>query len=203
MQVSYGEDLASHFGLQRRAGIGNGVCLSVRGEGNAGQPLSSEIITSVCRSCPDREKAMADCTVTGEEQSDAAESQTLCMRGNSRRENREIPSVSHLAFNWERSENVSDGTADMYADGKSHDPIVPAKRANKAGTPAAESVEERGSPRGNDDRTSWSQTQRWKWPVIMLRSATAGRDTCLDRLIPREEPYEVMLHVRICAGGGP
>ena len=37
----------------------------------------------------------------------------------------------------------------MNANRKSDGPIVPAKRANKAGTPAAESVEERGSPKGN------------------------------------------------------
>jgi len=37
----------------------------------------------------------------------------------------------------------------MNARRKSDGPIVPAKRANKAGTPAAESVEERGSPKGN------------------------------------------------------
>ncbi len=49
----------------------------------------------------------------------------------------------------ERSENVSDGTADTDADRKSDGPIVPAKRANKAGTPVAESVEERGPLEGN------------------------------------------------------
>jgi hypothetical protein len=37
----------------------------------------------------------------------------------------------------------------MNANRKSDDSIVPAKRANKTGTPAAESVEERGSPKGN------------------------------------------------------
>lgn len=57
MQVSYEEELAAHFGLQRRGDFGNGIVLSVRGKGNAGQPLSSEITNSVCRSCPDREKA--------------------------------------------------------------------------------------------------------------------------------------------------
>ena len=49
----------------------------------------------------------------------------------------------------ERSDNVSDGTADMNANRKSDGPIVPAKRATKTGTPAAESVEERGPPNGN------------------------------------------------------
>ena len=57
MQVSYEEDLANHFGLQRRGVSGNRFVLSVRAKGNAGQPLSSEITTSVCRSCPDLEKA--------------------------------------------------------------------------------------------------------------------------------------------------
>ncbi len=57
MKVSYEEGLANYFGLQRRGDCGNNVVLSVRVEGNAGQPLSSEIITSVCRSCPVREKA--------------------------------------------------------------------------------------------------------------------------------------------------
>jgi hypothetical protein len=58
MKESYEEDLASRFGLQRRAVYGNVLGLSVREEGLAGQPLSSEIITSVCRPCPDRGKAM-------------------------------------------------------------------------------------------------------------------------------------------------
>ena len=63
---------------------------------------------------------------------DAAESQNLCMRGHSKRENREIPSVSALHCGvsqrcGERSVNVSDGTADMNADGKSDESLLPAK----------------------------------------------------------------------------
>ena len=57
MKVSYEENLADRFGLQRRGDSGNGIVLSVRTKGNAGQPLSSEITPFVCRSCPDREKA--------------------------------------------------------------------------------------------------------------------------------------------------
>ena len=57
MEVSYEEDLANRFGLQRRGVLGNRLVLSVRAKGNAGQVLSSEITTSVCRSCPDLEKA--------------------------------------------------------------------------------------------------------------------------------------------------
>jgi hypothetical protein len=57
MKVSYEEDLANRFGLQRRGDSGNGIVLSVRAKGNAGQLLSSDITSFVCRSCPDSEKA--------------------------------------------------------------------------------------------------------------------------------------------------
>ena len=44
--------------------------------------------------------------------------------------------------------NLPEGTANMYADGKSDDFIVLSTRANKAATAVAESVEERESPKG-------------------------------------------------------
>ena len=65
---------------------------SVRG--NAGQPLSSEIITSACRSCPDMEKATSSMPLIGEAATNAAESENLCMRRHPKRENREILLVS-------------------------------------------------------------------------------------------------------------
>lgn len=43
MKESYEEDVANHFGLQRRGDCGNNVVLSVRAEGQAGQLCSSEI----------------------------------------------------------------------------------------------------------------------------------------------------------------
>ncbi len=60
----------------------------------------------------------------------------------------------------ERSENVSDGNADMNANRKSDDSIVPAKRANKTRTLAAEPAEERGSPKGNANQKALPRTQR-------------------------------------------
>ena len=86
----------------------------------------------------------------GKAPTNAAESENLCMRRHPKRENREIPSVSESCS--ERSENVTGGNSDMYVVGKSDDSIVPTKRTNKTGTPAAESVEERGSPKGNAAR---------------------------------------------------
>ena len=57
MNVSYEENLANCFGLQRRGDLQTEIVLSVRAKGNAGQPLSSDITTSVCGSRPDSEKA--------------------------------------------------------------------------------------------------------------------------------------------------
>ena len=80
---------------------------------------------------------------------DAAESKTLCMRGNSLRGNRETLEIP--------SPKARDGprrhcrTSDMHVSRESDGPIVPEKRANKAGPKAAaESVEGRGSTKGND-----------------------------------------------------
>jgi group II intron reverse transcriptase/maturase len=59
----------------------------------------------------------------------------------------------------ERSENVTDGTPDMNANGKSDESIVPAKRANKDATEAsAESVEESDSTKRNANQTALPRT---------------------------------------------
>ena len=77
-----------------------------------------------------REKATTTCRYQASAVSDTAESKNLCMRGNSKRENREILSVSAVNLRAERSENVSDGKADMNARRKSDGSVVPAKPAN-------------------------------------------------------------------------
>jgi len=60
---------------------------------HVGQLLSSEIIISACRHCPDGGRQYGTRRY-GETCRGAAESETLCMRGNSSRENREILGVS-------------------------------------------------------------------------------------------------------------
>ncbi len=73
MKESYKEDLANHFGLEPYAADGNiGGVASARG--NAGQLLSSEIITLACRSCPDLEKATSSPPSVARWMTDAAES---------------------------------------------------------------------------------------------------------------------------------
>lgn len=93
MKESYREDLASHSGLEPYAGDGS-IAGVASARGNAGRLLSSEIITSACRSCPDREKATSPGLLLGEAWADAAESENPSMRGHPKRENREIPLVS-------------------------------------------------------------------------------------------------------------
>ncbi len=148
MKESYRENPASDSGLEPYAGDGDiaGVA-SVRG--NAGQPLNSEIIPSVCRSCPDLEKATSSMPLLARNRRTRRSLRTSACA--------DIPSArtgkSHefptCYGKLERSENASGDTADMHAHGKSDGPILPGKRTNKTGTPAAESVEERGSPKGN------------------------------------------------------
>ena len=101
MKESYREDIASSSGLNAYADGGNDVGVaSVRG--GAGQPLSSvpsrrrqrPIINPVCRSCHDMEKAISSVPYYGEVPKNPAESKTLSMCRNSRRENREILLVS-------------------------------------------------------------------------------------------------------------
>ncbi len=135
---------------------------------------------------------------------DAAESQTLSMRGNSMRENRETPATPSTDGGEGRSEKANCRTSDAHVAGESDGPIVPAKRANKAGTPGAESVEERGSPKGNTWTADSPRTQSRNPREIGGHNVRrVGIVINPDRHYPREEPDEVVPHVRICAGGRP
>ncbi len=83
----------------------------------------------------------------------------------------------------ERSVNVSDGTADVYAMGKSDGSIVPANPTNNDGTePSAESAEERGPAKRNADQTALhrtpSRTKRRSRGLAGVREA-ARKDSTL------------------------
>jgi len=125
--------------------------------------------------------------VTREPSLDAAESQTPSMRGNSMRENRETQATPLPDGGGGRSGKTKRRTPDVHVAGESDGPIVPAKRANNAeatagsrycdtrqrkGEPtgntnvdlnrtaeAAESVEERGSTKGNAIETTAHRAQ--------------------------------------------
>ena len=85
---------------------------------------------------------------------DAAESETLRMRGNSLHGNRETLETPSLEKGEGRSEKAQRQTSDMHVSRESDDSIVPRKRANKASpVAAAESVEGRGPTTENAART--------------------------------------------------
>src|SRR5512141_1108541 len=89
---------------------------------------------------------------------DAAESETLRMRGNSLHGNRETLGTP-TPRGGGRSEKADCRTADMHVSRESDGLIVPKKRANNAAVmpcrvpAAAESVEGRGSTKGNAEQT--------------------------------------------------
>ena len=87
--------------------------------------------------------------VQGEFDASPTESKTTRMVGNFSHGSRETPVTSASPMEVDRSEKARCHTSDTYVSGESDGSIVPEKRANKAGTPVAESVEERGPPEGN------------------------------------------------------
>ena len=91
--------------------------------------------------------------VYGKASTNTAESENLCMRGHSKRENREIPSASGAkplcGSLLERPTNLSEGNVGMNAVGKSDDFVVLSTQVHKAATAVAESVEGRRSPKGS------------------------------------------------------
>ena len=126
------------------------------------------------------------------------------MCGNSRRENREVLLVSVRACGLftaraERPENVTDGTADMNANRNSDEFVVPATSANNdAAEASAESIEERDSAKRNAQQPALSRTPGRTHGKSRGLHGVREADFAFDS---RQEPYEVMLHVRICAGG--
>jgi RNA-directed DNA polymerase len=166
MKEPYEKGPANRLGPASCAGDGN--IAGVAGTGvHAGQVLTSEITTPACRPCPDMGKATRQLTLFGESAGDAAESETLCMCGTFQHGNRETPETSSPASaasgpgDGERWEKVSDQASHVYVSGESDDLVVPEKQANKASpTVAAESVEGRGSTKGNALQQATVRTQR-------------------------------------------
>ena len=115
---------------------------------------------------------------------DAAESKTPSMCGNSLHGNRETPATSStgttrsVVAGKERSDKAHRRTADVHVAGESDGPIVPKKRANKGGTPAAEPVEERGPTKGNAIQRATRRTQcRIGGSFSLHRVRQVGRQT--------------------------
>ena len=144
MKESCSEVLARHAGPESYADRGNTLGVATAGV-HAGPVLSS--VNRISRAdVVQAAEGNITSSAKGKHEVSVAESKTWCMCGNSKRENREIPSVPRLRSRG-RLVNLTEGTANMDADGKSDDFVVPTSRANKAATAVAESGEERRSPK--------------------------------------------------------
>jgi RNA-directed DNA polymerase len=169
MKESYGEGPASHTGPESCAGRRKATGEALTGV-HADQPLSSEINCSGTPTLLGDAEGNIERGVIRKSSSSPAESKTLCMRGNSLRGNREIPSPPTADGAVGRSEKVKSRTSDMYADGKSDGPIVPKKPPNKDGADSsAEAVEGRGPTKGNTSQTAVARTQSRSVTSIGLR----------------------------------
>ncbi len=145
MKESYSEVFARHAGPESYADRGNTLGVATA-EVHAGPVLSSVNIFIPCADVVQTAEGNIARAFDGKYEASTAESKTWCMYGNSKRENREIPSAPWRQRRG-RSANLTEGTADMHAGGKSDDFLVPSTRTNKAATAAAESVEARESPK--------------------------------------------------------
>jgi RNA-directed DNA polymerase len=169
MKEPYGEGVASHTGPESCAGRREAAGEALTGV-HADQPLSSEINSSGTPTRLTTAEGNIEQGVRRESCSGPAESKTLCMRGNSLRGNREVPSVPLADGAMGRSEKVKSRTPDMHADGKSDGPIVPKKPPNNDGPePSAEAVEERGPTKGNTSKAAMARTQSRSTASICLR----------------------------------
>ena len=140
MKEPHRKGVANHSNPESCAGGGNIAGEALTGA-HAGQPSSSEITSiGVPTLSPEGEGHTAS-SVSREWLTDAAESETLSLRGNSMGGNRETLETPTPDGGGGRSEKAKCRTADRYVSGESDGPIVPEKRANQAGPMAAESVE--------------------------------------------------------------
>jgi len=160
MEESHGEDLASHPDPESCAAGREASGEALTGA-HAGQPSSREIMKSgVPTPLTEAEGNIVD-GVIGKPYMDPARSETLCMRGNSLRWNREIPQVPVADGAAGRPEKVDDRTPGMHACGKSDGCIVPRKPPNKDELhSSAEAVEGRRLTEGNTLLSAVPRTQR-------------------------------------------
>jgi hypothetical protein len=86
-------------------------------------------------------------------------------------------------------------------DEKSDTPIVPKKLPNKGAHPA-EAAEGRGVAEGNAGEAPTHRTQSRGRVSMGLDGVRETARWFASRHDPRQEPYAVVPHVRICAGGG-
>ena len=151
MEELYVEGLASHGGPESCAGVREGAGEALTGvrAGRAIEPRNAGVRGADAVSLSGRQHRRQR---QRELAADPARSQNLCMRGTSRRENREIPWLARAGDRRAgRSGKAEAVSLRCTVHGKSDSPVVPAMPPNKAAGAAAEAAEERGLAEGNAD----------------------------------------------------
>ena len=157
MKEPYGEGLANHTGPESCAGTREGAGEALTGV-HTGQVLSCEINQS---GMPTLFTCAEGNTLHGTERElceGPAQSETLCMCGNSSHGNREVPETPGLEGGPGRSEKAECRTSGMYVSGKSDGCIVPGKPPNEGGM-SSEAVEGRRPTERNILQTATPRTQ--------------------------------------------
>ena len=159
MEEPYGEDPASRPDPESCVRTGNGAGEALTGA-HAGQPSSCEIRSSGVPTLLSEAEGHTEVGAIGKPSSDPAQSETLCLRGDSSHGKREIPQVPTGLVPRGRSGKAIGRTPDRHAWGKSDDCVGPGKPPNK-GEPLspAEVVEGRRSTKGSPTPGAASRTQ--------------------------------------------
>ena len=175
MKESCGKDPASHPDPESCVGGREDAGEALTGA-HVGQPSSCEIRSSGVPMRLSDAEGHTEGGVTGKSPSDPAQSETLCMRGNSSDGKREIPQVPTGLVPRGRSGKAIGRTLDMHAWGKSDDCVVPGKPPNKGDHRSpAEAVEGRRSTKGSTMAEATSRTQsRIDAPLSRHRARCPG-----------------------------
>src|SRR5215831_1818781 len=121
MKESHGKGPTSYPDPESCVGVRKGAGEALTGA-HAGQPSSCEIRSSGVPTLLSEAEGHTEIGVRGEPVADPAQSETLCMRDNSSRGNREIPASSIL---WVvRLEKAASRTSRTHGVGKSDDLVV-------------------------------------------------------------------------------
>ncbi len=159
MQESHRKDPASRPDPESCVGGREATGEALTGA-HAGQPSSCEINHSGVPTLLVEAEGYTEGGAIGKPPEDPAQSETLCMRGNSLRGKREIPGVPIDASRMGRLGKAKSRPPSVSARGKSDDCVVPEKPPNNDGVdPSAEVVEGRRSTKGNPMSGAVSRTQ--------------------------------------------
>ena len=184
MKEPYGEDPASRPDPESCVRTGNGAGEALTGA-HAGQPSSCEIRSSGVPTLLSEAEGHTEDGAIGEPSPDPAQSETLCMRGNSSPGKREIPQAPTGLVPRGRSGKAIGRTPDMHAWGKSDDCVVPGKPPNKGEhLSPAEVVEGRRSTKGSPMSGAVSRTQS-RINTSLLRHRARGAASPSHRHHPR------------------